>query len=343
MWPSTFALLAAVAAGFAEAAVHHDSRISPELEPKSDKKFNKDYQWDKRPVADKHYVFDHPYPAVQDTSDYDRDFVKDENNDGGKWKAQMEYDILRSKIRKAERGLADAKEKLEKEEAEWKAARDKYQTTSADADSAESARKKAEQDAANAERRVNELEGASSKQGTKAGGAVGDAVKKVQDEMNDLEKCKEELAAAKKRLKELIKEKEEMDKREKVEQEERKKKVVKEKEKKVKEKEEKSHAREDAEKEVAKQAAAETNWRKKVAEEQKEHAQASKSYEEELADVKRTEAQLKEAEKNLRKFRRPPYVDDNGGVYNVPDEKSGARPSSLAAAALLAVVAAVSL
>merc|ERR1719311_1373099 len=123
---STVTFLAAISVGFARAAVHNVARVSPDLEPESDKKFfGKDYPWDKRPVADKHYVFDHPYPAVQDTGDYDRDFVKDENADGGKWKAQMEYDTLRSKIRKAEKSLAQAKTKLDKEESEWRSAKDR--------------------------------------------------------------------------------------------------------------------------------------------------------------------------------------------------------------------------
>lgn len=342
---STVSLLAALAAGLAQAAVvHHDARIRPDVD-KSDKKFfKKDYTWDKRPVADEHYVFDHPYPAVQDTGDYDRDFVKDENADGGKWKAQMTYDVLRNKIRQAKKDLAESKSKLEKEEAEWRAAKERFESTSADADSSESMKEKAEKDAADASKKVNELEGSSGKDGTKVGGAVGDAVKKVNGEMNDLEKCKKELAAAKKRLKELIKKKEEMEAKDAAEAPAKKKKAEEEKVKKAKEKKDKDGALSKAEQEVADKAAAEGHWKKQLAEEQKHSAEASKSYEEELADVKRTEAQLKEAEKNLRKFRRPPYVDGNGGVYNVPDdEKSNARHSSVAAATLLVLLTATAL
>jgi len=336
------AALLAAAAAVQAAVVHEEARISPDLEPKSDKKFfKKDYPWDKRPVADHHYVFDHPYPQVQDTGDFDRDFVKDENADGGRWKAQMEYDILRGKIRKAEKGLAQAKAKLDKEEAEWKSAEERYsQTTSAEGE-ASVARKKAEQEAAEAAARVNKLEGGSAKKGTKVSGAVGDAVQKVNDEMNDLEKCKKELAAAKKRLKELIKEKEDLDKQEKVHHEVKKKKAVEERAKKEKEVKDKKGQREEAEKEVVKKSSAANSWKKKLAEEKLEHAEASKTYEQEQADVSRTEAELKVAEKNLRKFRRPPFVDGNGGVYNVPDdEKNSARSSSVIAAMLLALLAA---
>lgn len=339
------ALLSAFVVGIAEAAARGDARgkVSPDVD-KSDKKFfKKDFPWDKRPVADHHYEFDHPYPAVQDTGDFDKDFVKDENADGGKWNAQMEYDILRSKIRQAEKGLAEAKDKLEKEEAEWKSSKDKYSKTSADAHAAEAARKKAEQEAEEAEKKVNELSGGAHKSGTKVGGEVGEAVNRVQKEMDDLEECKKELAEAKRRLKELIKEKEDLDKKETEEEEVRVKEVVKVKKVKEQEKKKKDGERDAAEKEVEKISAEETNWKKKLAEEQKEHTEASKSYEEELADVKRTEAQLKIAEKNLRKFRRPPYVDGNGGVYNVPDEKGGARHSLVAIGAVVAMVAAAAL
>merc|ERR1712232_1299973 len=66
-------------------------RISPALEPVSPKHFDKDYPADKQAVVDETYVFNHPYPAVQDSNDFDKDFVKDENSDGGRWAAQMQY------------------------------------------------------------------------------------------------------------------------------------------------------------------------------------------------------------------------------------------------------------
>merc|ERR1719428_2633660 len=72
-------------------------RIDPELKPKSDNKFfGKDYPDDKRPPPTHH--FDYPYPELQDDSRYDKDYVKDENDDGGYWKVQMEYDRLKNKV-----------------------------------------------------------------------------------------------------------------------------------------------------------------------------------------------------------------------------------------------------
>lgn len=337
------ALCTAVAIGFAEAVARGDAHVRPDVD-KSDKKFfGKDYPWDKRPVADKHYKFDHPYPAVQDTGDYDRDFVKDENADGGKWQAQMEYDILRSKIRQAEKAFAEAKARLEKEEAEWTAVKDKYQKTSSAATSAETARKQAELESAEATKKVNDLAGPAYKPGQKVGGEVGEAVDRVNKEIDDLETCKKELAAAKKRLKGLIKEKEELDRKEKLEEVVRVDKVLKDKLFKDQEKKKKAGERDAAEKEAGKMSADQAAWKRKLAAEQKAAEEASSSYEKELADVKRTEAQLKAAEKNLRKFRRPPYVDDNGGVYNVPDDKSKARHSLVAVGAVVAMVAAAAL
>merc|ERR1711964_259012 len=83
----------------------------------------KDLPKDARPVADEHYYFDHPYPAVQDNSDYDRDFVKDENQDGGKWKAQMLYDTLRQKVRLAEKELEALKKAKDAQESVMKDAK----------------------------------------------------------------------------------------------------------------------------------------------------------------------------------------------------------------------------
>merc|ERR1719191_2689567 len=44
--------------------------------------------------------FKHPYPAVQDTDEFDKDFVKDQNSDNGEYKAQTTYDRLRAQIAK---------------------------------------------------------------------------------------------------------------------------------------------------------------------------------------------------------------------------------------------------
>merc|ERR1711865_1330837 len=114
--------------------------------------------------------------------------------------------------REAEKKLKDLAKKLEGESEEWQKAKAEYGASSKVAEAAESARKDAENAAGKASARVNELEGSSQKKGTKAGGVVGDAVHKVNDEMTDLEKCKKNLAEAKEKLNELMKQKEEQDK-----------------------------------------------------------------------------------------------------------------------------------
>jgi len=85
-------------------------RISPKLDPESDKVFfDHDYPDNLRGKGKLKPEFGHPYPAVQDTNEFDRDYVKDENNDGGEWKAQMEYDLLRTKLSKAQDDMEKAK------------------------------------------------------------------------------------------------------------------------------------------------------------------------------------------------------------------------------------------
>merc|ERR1719373_1448943 len=124
-----------------DASLHYQ-RISPGLEPTSHKRFfDKDYPADHRAVADEHYYFGHPYPAVQDTSDYDRDFVKDENDDGGKWQVQMDYDILRRKIREAKDRLESLSKDLQDKKDIWAKETGKYKDASRAEDKAEEARR----------------------------------------------------------------------------------------------------------------------------------------------------------------------------------------------------------
>lgn len=41
------------------------------------------------------------YPGFQPDDVYDKDYVKDENGDGGEWAAQAKFDELRTKVKKA--------------------------------------------------------------------------------------------------------------------------------------------------------------------------------------------------------------------------------------------------
>lgn len=354
----------------AKAAVHDRSsrgelrstaqRISPELDHDSDKKFRKDYPYDQRPAADKYYVFNHPYPAVQDSGDYDADFVKDENSDGGRWAAQMNYDTLRVKIRAANAKLEKLKKKMEDEYEEWMHAKANEADTAKSAAEAGKDVEAAKKAAGAAERAVNDLEGSSQADGTKVGGQVGDAVKKVEKEMKDLEDCKKKLAEAKARLKKVLEEKEEFEKaREKAKALKAAKKAAREKalaEAKAKKKAEQVAAKkaakaakadEDDEDDVKKKQRDEdereeepswdeAKWQKKLDREKKDHAEALSNYDKQLMDVKKTEDALARAAAELKKYRRPPYVDNGGGVYDVPE--SSAFSASIPAAIFLAAI-----
>lgn len=75
--------------------------VSPELIPKSHKKFfDKEYPVDDSP-SPKGLGFGQPYPIVQDSNDFDKDYVKDSNKDDGLFEAQVEYDSLRNRLANA--------------------------------------------------------------------------------------------------------------------------------------------------------------------------------------------------------------------------------------------------
>merc|ERR1719216_775824 len=87
------------------------SHIQPKLDPESHNFFfGKDYPNDMDSTDHVKTKFGHPYPAVQDTDAFDKDYVKDENSDAGEWKAQMTYDFLRTKIAKQKDQYKKAKE-----------------------------------------------------------------------------------------------------------------------------------------------------------------------------------------------------------------------------------------
>merc|ERR1719217_2067208 len=118
-------------------------RIDPELHPKSDEKFfKKDYPDDIRAPSFHH--FDHPYPEVQDSDHYDRDYVQDENDDKGEWAAQWGYDSKKNK-------LMNEKDELKKLMAKKIEEKKEYEDAVA-------AEKKAEADARAAEKHLKDAE-----------------------------------------------------------------------------------------------------------------------------------------------------------------------------------------
>jgi len=185
--------------------------IKPSLSPASHKKFfGKDYPDDLRPSIDAAPKWSYPYPKVQSDSKYDTDYVKDENNDGGHWKAQMDYDELKMKYVKQQAIVRAAalKEGLEKDEA-MKAAgiKDKVwlKKQSADAESSKASEDAAiatgELDAATKEEQAKEWEAAK-----KAGKSkeVFEAEQKVDQAELHLKDCQKVLDDAKAELEKVV-------------------------------------------------------------------------------------------------------------------------------------------
>jgi len=271
--------------------------ITPELEPISDTKFfKKDYPDDHRPGPYNH--FGYPYPTVQDSESYDKDYVKDENDDGGYWKAQMEYDDIRNKLTKEKEELRQALAKEHEEMKEVEKAKKEEKIAEAEAVAAEKAQNKAESEHAKAEADLKSLKE-----------DIEDKAEHTDKEVTDLEECKKQLKEAKIQLKKELEEK-----------------------KKREEEQAKREAHErDTEQEEIDAFKTEEQLEKELAQEEKEHDAAAKQYEKEKADLKAAEAELEAAYKALKKMR---HADPDGGVYEV----KGNAHQSIAISSLLLVV-----
>jgi len=187
----TVLLLFASAASSEAERKYTRGSVVPSLHPESDSKFfSKDYPDDLRPKVVNQ--FDHPYPSVQDSSDYDKDYVKDENNDNGEWTAQMEYDRLKNKLAREKEMVQKAKAKMEEEKWEWEQVK-KFEQD------AEKAARKAEGESANAAAKAAGAEGAAGDSATE----VGSETNSVEKETDDLQGCEKELAHAKELLNKL--------------------------------------------------------------------------------------------------------------------------------------------
>lgn len=249
--------------------------ISPTLSPKSDKKFfGRDYPDDLRPG--RIHKFDHPFPTVQDSDDYDTDFVKDENNEKGEGAAQMDYDILKTKLHKMKAALSPLKKKMEEEKKEWLDAVEREKA-------AEAASNAAEKNAADAQSALGEVGDVS---------GVSGASEEVEDETSDLKKCEKELAKVKAELKKLMEK-------------------LKEAEEKADAAAADADAAEDASEAAEKK---EAEWEEKVKKEKQEVAKAKAAYEKKLAEFKELEKQLDVAAQKLSKIRMK--AGCSGGVIN---------------------------
>jgi len=289
------------------------SAVSPEVSKDT-------YQYDKRPKVDVLH-FKHPYPVVQDSDEFDKDFVKDENSDDGSFKAQSEYDRLRHKLLKekadvaaalkakdqAEKELREAvkrkeeaeehKKKLQKENEEEKKRNEEKEKKEKEGSVSGSAGKpKAE---VKKEVVVSVPDSEKTPGGVAAPAQVDASVTDVKRAMDALDECKKELEEARQRLKGLMKELEEA----KVQQKETEASL--------------ETASERVESLEGGQAAADKASEK----EKQEYLAAKKEYEEQQAVLEKMEADIKVAAEKVKALR--DGADADGGVYNTP-RKSGA-------------------
>merc|ERR1719386_528675 len=171
--------------------------VDPELKPRSDKKFfGKDYPDDQRPAAKENH-FGHPFPEVQDGGHYDKDYVKDKNDDGGAWIAQTRYDAARARLTKQKTTLKAAIAKEQEEEQELEGAEQAERAKETISKEADAKKNKATKEAKEADKEMGE-----------ASKELGAATKEVEKEVKDLEDCKHKLAAAKDKLQTVLVKKE---------------------------------------------------------------------------------------------------------------------------------------
>jgi len=310
----------AEAAGGRGGALRQHGPIDPKLDPQSDKTFfGEDYPHDLHPRA--RIKFNHPYPIVQDSSDYDRDYVKDENSDDGEWKAQMEYDLIRTKMSKEREEYDRAKEEERRWAKELEAAKKREADAEAAADEADRRAQAAREASRKAEERAKEL-GKKAGEGSKTSEdeKVQEAVKEVQKEMDDLSNCQKELAEARARLKEALAKQEQYEKEHAVEEKaksEARRQAERETEKKAEEAEAEAHT---AESEITRTRKEDEARHKKTEEEKVQYQEAEREYEHEVKDMENLEADIQKAAERLRKFRRS--EDADGGVYNTKGEST---------------------
>jgi len=347
------------------------NKIHPTLDPKSHQKFfgpgeSPDYPHDLSPGKGK-LAFGHPYPAVQDNGDYDADFVKDENNDGGEWKAQMTYDTLRTKLQNAREEAKRAKKAEEKANEEYRDAKKKADLMDKLSEQAEQLAEDAEKNKDDAEKEVKDAEAApveSAVQDSESAEAAekaaledakktGDAVDDVKKDLSELEECKKKLAEAQNKLKKLMSEKTDAEdaetkaiddeaKTEAEKKEEKEAALLKAHEKHKKELEDAQMQLQEAEQRLAEVAGKEEELKvkekqvqKAIDAEKKELETAEKDYDEHIEDVKQTEAKLGRAQDDLAKIRRS--HDSSGGVYNTEDKDKAAAYKGTRASASFSI------
>lgn len=296
------------------------AHISPELEPASSQKFfKKDYPYDQRPGADI-FHFKHPYPVVQDSGDYDADYVKDENSDNGSWQAQEDYDRIRHKLAKQRKDLARALARKTDEENQMKDAMRRHAKEAQDRADAEGKARRVAQENEAAKRRHQQQQdeearaeeerrrmdagaGAIDKAPVPAAHRAGAkdvdvSTKDTEKAMKNLEDCKKELAAARDRLKKLMKELEEAKTAQNAA----------------------DQALDGAMKNEVSSKEYHSTLKKQVNSQYKDYMAAKADYEKAKAKVDKLGVQIKAAAAKVKAIR--DSEDNSGGVYQTPEERS---------------------
>lgn len=298
--------------------------IEPTLSPESDHIFMKhDYKHDESPHA-RDVNFGYPYPVLQDTEKYDRDYVKDENNDGGEWKAQFEFDRLRAQLQK-DRALV--RETLAAE----KGKKNTLDIAKVKEGQAERESKEAERKAEDAQRRYDsstkDLEELTGKQdGKQDGGKIGKSVGEVNKEIADVEECEKHLREVQAKLKQLEEEREA-----------RKRAIAQSQQEAAN-----SKAAADAKYQTAKEAdydKMDKDLIRQMQEKKRAREEAIAQARMSEAEMKKLEAQIKVAAENLRNARQ--RQAGNGGAVSLthptpaPEVKSSATGAAVPAALLV--------
>jgi len=314
-----FLALSAAPAAFAIA-------ITPTLEPTDDKVFfNKDYPIDHQPSAFgvRHSIpsgdkpFQYPYPVVQDSGEYEKDYVKDENDDSGEWKAQMDYDLIRSKVLKQKEVVKDALN-----------AKDGVDGTIADAHGREAGAEKDAKDAEDHADSASDKEKHAIDKEHDIDGKLEGEVGHVDGDMDALKKCQEELAEAREKLEQLMRDKEALAGNRTHSNSTNSSENTAEETEEENEKDTVSKA-DAAEYEAAKAAAAakQAELDAEIAEAQEAYELAMKKWEKQKANIAKLEADIDKAAMRLRKYRTGSKGSDTGGgVYPANTRSDAAVP-----------------
>merc|ERR1719188_260022 len=137
-------------ASFSKMASHAGRIVPPLVDVDTDKKFfgppfPADYPHDIQPHALRDFKKGpvKPYPKMQTEEFFDKDYVKDENGDGGQWKAQMDYDNARTKVERAKQQRRVAEKRAEAQAHDVEVAAGKYTDGKASKDKAAKATEEA--------------------------------------------------------------------------------------------------------------------------------------------------------------------------------------------------------